>query len=226
MIDERIMFNTSSNKRWDLAKGGLISRAFMLDDIMNDNASNVVVFDSLGTIQGYEGAEIGKHKEFYLQKVSEAHGMSVEEMLGNVPAETYLQWTAEMIYDGKLVPKSLQGAEKIIQERKSKGFRPVIVTADIPEAAELTSKPFVESGLISALDVYAILDLGSKKNPQTWTKWKYENMDKSRIASVYEDTPANLDGALSAFQTYGFLVKETEEDLSCTLNELYDGFAP
>ncbi|MBW2982201.1 hypothetical protein KY343_04950 [Candidatus Woesearchaeota archaeon] len=199
--EEKVYYESPPGKVFELVRGGELHRLFMLEEKLNGfhPAARVVVFDSLGTIQGYEGAEPGKHKEFYLQKVAEEHGMSVEEMLGNVPAETYLQWTAEMIRDKKLIPKALPGAEKKIYEIREEGFRPIIITADIPEGAELTSRLFVESGLINQEDVHGIIELGSKTDPQTWRKAKELHFPQGLVNIVYEDTPQNLGAAIRAF---------------------------
>ncbi len=176
------------------------------------NKEIITIFDSLGTVQGYKGAEPAKHKEFYLGKVAEEHNMQVEEMLKHVPAETYLQWTAEMIHNRQLTPTILPGAGKLIQSYRDNGIRPVIVTADIPEAAMLTSDPLVKAGLINKEDVYAILDLGSKKESSTWKKAKGLYFPSGLVKSVYEDTPANLDGAIQAYSGNtnfaGYLVNE------------------
>lgn len=174
----------------------------------------IVVFDSLDTIQGYEGAKPGENKAYYLKKVAEKHGLTVDEMLEKVPAKTYLKWTADMIYSRELVPRILPGAEDLLLRYIKQGYRPVIITADIKEAAERTTQPIVDKGLVRKEDVYAILDVGSKKKPETWTEAKRIYKPSSKVVAVYEDTEKNLDAALKAFNVPGYLVKETSSGIS------------
>ena len=175
----------------------------------------IVIFDSLDTIQGYVGAQPGKNKEFYLEKVTTKHGMSTSEMIRDVPVDQYLQWTAEMIHNKELVPRILPGAAKLITEGyRTKGIRPIIITADIPEGAALATWPLVESGLVAAADVHGIYELGSKKQSATWAKAKELFEPNTDVWTVFEDNAANLAAALKAYagsdprETFGYQVSE------------------
>ena len=176
---------------------------------------DIVVFDSLDTIQGYEDAPPGENKDFYLEKVAEEHGMTKEEMLENVETDTYLQWTYELLQEGKLTPRTIPKAKEVLEDYIAQGIRPVVITADIQGSADITVNPYVELGLIDPNDVYAIQHLGSKKESDTWIKAKNIYEPNTNIVADYEDTKANLEAALKAYKgANGFLVKENESGLS------------
>jgi len=130
--------------------------------------SDIMIFDSLDTIQGYEGAQPGLNKRHYQEVLAKGLGINFEEFMEDVSFETQLWLTAYAIRNGVLTPKQIPGSEEILEYVRNEGIEPIIVTADVPQAAELTTKSFVESGLVER--VYAINDIGSKKDPETWKK--------------------------------------------------------
>jgi hypothetical protein len=197
--------------------------ATSIDSIVESVADSkeIVVFDSLDTIQGYEGAEPGKNKDYYLKKTAAAMGISVEEML-KLPTEQYLSVLANMMKTGELVTRSIPGAEDLILQYIGQGIRPVIITADIEAGARESSKPFVSKGLIRQSDVHAVLDIGSKADPATWVKAVERYQPGSRVVAVYEDTQKNLDAAIKAYKVDGYLAKETASGLT-VMRQAYKG---
>lgn len=180
------------------------------------DSKEIVVFDSLDTIQGYVGAAVGKSKAYYLQKTAEAHGMTVEEMEKNVPVDTYLAWTADLLREGVLVPRIIDGVESLLRDYISQGIRPVVITADRQDSADMTSAPIVKKRLIRKQDVHGIQHIGSKKKPETW-KQALDLYDPGcKVVAVYEDTQANLEAAVIGYKCPGYLAKETSSGISCT----------
>ena len=178
--------------------------------------SPIVVFDALGTVQGYTGtvpdsSGYMNHKRFYQEMIAADHGLTVEEMLRDVPYETQREWTVEEVDAGRLIPRTIDGIERVIGSYKRRGIHPVIMTADNEEGARRSTRTLVESGLIDEEDVYAINHCGSKKDPRTWRKAQGIYIPDADIVAVYEDTPANLEAACEAYDCEGYLVTDTSE---------------
>jgi beta-phosphoglucomutase-like phosphatase (HAD superfamily) len=167
----------------------------------------IAVFDALDTIQGYAGASLGASKRFYQNVIAAANSLTVEELLERIPYEEQLRMTFEEQEKGNLTPTMLPRSPDVIELVKSHEIKPIVVTADIPESAENTLRPFVEAGLINQEDVHAINYLGSKKDPQTWTRARQELFPDTDVQLVFEDTPENLEAALETYETAkGYLV--------------------
>jgi hypothetical protein len=161
--------------------------------------TKVVVLDCLDTIQGYRDAEPGKSKLFYQAAIAREHQMAVDHMLATVPYETQLEWTARLLERGDLEPIAMPGAQSLLQLYRSAGLECRIVTADIPEAAVYTTKPFVDVGLITSDQVHAIARLGSKREEATWLAVQQQYFPDKHVLAIYEDTRANLDAALEVY---------------------------
>src|SRR3989338_2420536 len=93
-----------------------------------------------------------------------------EQMLATVPYEAQLWMTVMEIQKGNLEPVVLPGADGVIEVVKSQRIRPVIVTADMPYSAALTTMPLTERGLVNPGNVYGMNALGSKKKAETWRR--------------------------------------------------------
>jgi len=176
--------------------------------------NKIIIFDALDTIQGYKDAPLESSKRFYQEKIAEAYGMKVDEFLEKVPYDVQLWMTYFEQQKGNLEPIMLPGADEVIDYVKSRGIRPVVVTADIPESANIATKPFTDAGLIDPADVYAINHVGSKKNPKTWAKVREQYFSGGEIKGVFEDTQANLQAAINSYTSDGYLVKHTDSGLS------------
>lgn len=182
-----------------------------------ERKTHIAVFDALDTVQGYRGAELGKSKQFYQDHIAGELGISREEMLQTVPYERQLELTGQAIQRGNLEPVILPGVEYAFGFVKGLAvpMKPVIVTADLPECAALTTQPLVDVGLLTADDVYGIAELGSKKDPETWRKAQaaYFAGPGNNVAWVFEDTEGNLRAAMEAYDLNsrsGFLVKHED----------------
>jgi len=192
-----------------------------IDDVLEDkladtvaDSTDVAVFDSLDTIQGYVGADFGKNKDHYLSRIAEAHGMTKEEMAKTVSVDQQLQWTYELLQEGKLVPRILSGVEDLLTVYIERGVRPVVLTADIQGSADLVTAPLVKKGLLRKQDVHGIHP-ASKKDPNTWTEQLERYVPNANVVAIYEDTQANLDAAVKGYKCPGYLVKETPSGITC-----------
>jgi len=181
-----------------------------------------MIFDALDTIQGYKDA-LGSSKRFYQERIAEAAGMNVDKFLQKVPYDVQLWLTYFEQQKGNLEPVMLPGADEVIDYVKSRSIRPVVVTADIQESAEITMRPFIDAGLIDPTDVYAINHVGSKKNPETWAKARGQYFSDKEIKGVFEDTEANLQAALESYDSKGYLVKHTDSGLSAVSARIVRG---
>ncbi len=167
---------------------------------------NVIIFDALDTIVGYKGAPLGESKLFYQQRLAIEHSMQIGQMLQTVPYETQLEWTVRLYERGDLEPIPLDGSLELLEYFSREGLDCRIVTADIPEGAAYTAKSFLDAGLITSDKVHAIARLGSKIDVETWTNTQRLYFPDASISSVFEDTRVNLDAAVLAYKTIGFLV--------------------
>ena len=173
---------------------------------MKQEYPKIVVFDALDTIQGYKGALPGQSKRFYQERIAQAAGMNLEEFLQKVPYDVQLWMAYFEQQKGNLEPVMLPGAEEIIRYFLRTGYQPIVVTADIPESALNTMKPFTDLGLIDPMNVYAINCLGSKKKTSTWKQAQEKHFPQGEPKVVFEDTEANLAAAMEAYHCGGYLV--------------------
>lgn len=193
--------------------------------------NQIAIFDCLDTLQGYVGAPDGAAKKHYQSHLARVAGMPLDEFLASVPYEDQLRLTGEEIRRGGLTPRLMDGASEVLSYLRNQGVEPIIVTADIPEAAALTTRPIVETGLVSAERVYAIHHLGSKKQAETWARAKQQYFADEKTISVYEDTPENLEAALTAYRVpysadglpFGFLVDAQAATMTRLPNRILRG---
>jgi hypothetical protein len=169
--------------------------------------TNIVVFDALDTIQGYAGARLGKSKPFYQQRIAQRAGMTRDELLSRVPLEEQLHMAYDAIAAGDLEPVPLSGAIELLEYVHASGRTPVIVTADIPQAATLTCAPFTQSGLVRYEHVAAMHHIGKKESPETWSRTKEIWFPKSIVEAVFEDGATYVCAAALAFDAQGYLVR-------------------
>jgi hypothetical protein len=82
--------------------------------------------------------------------------------------------------------------------------------------------------LIKLDDLISTVKIGSKKNPDTWTKAK-EKYDGALTITVYEDTYANLKAALQGLKAcFGYHITSTKNGLArlvdrCNGPEIFRG---
>jgi len=183
----------------------------------------IMIFDSLDTVQGYEGAPIGESKGFYQQHLAKTLGMSVGDLIAKVPYDEQLELAGEEIRKGNLVSVMLDGADEVIDMVKHYGVRPVIVTADNPGPVKFASAPLVEGGYIAEEDVFAINPLGSKKKAKTWKEAQLVHYPDAEIRGVFEDTAANLACALEAYNVQGYHVQQTDSGLTTVSRDVIRG---
>jgi hypothetical protein len=182
----------------------------------------IMIFDALDTVQGYKGAPLGESKYFLQKHLAQEAGISQWNFVHSVPYERQLELTAEAIQRGDLEPVMLPGTDDAFNFVKELGIRPVIVTADIPEAAVLTTKPIVDEGYVAANDVYAIAKLGSKRELTTWEKAREAHFPDTYVLGVFEDSDSNLVAAMRAYDSLGFLVMQesTHPTSTCFISHL------
>jgi hypothetical protein len=141
--------------------------------------------------------------------------MTKEEMAKTISVDQQLEWTYELLREGKLVPRILGGVEDLLTFYIERGVRPVVLTADIQGSADLVTAPLVKKGLIRKQDVHGIHP-ASKKKPETWTEQLEKYIPGANVVVIYEDTQANLEAAVKGYKCRGYLVKETPSGISCT----------
>jgi hypothetical protein len=185
--------------------------------------TRVVVIDCLDTIQGYNGAEHGISKPFYQAVIAREQNLSVAEMVATVPYERQLEWTARMLERGDLEPIALPGSFALFGYLSQAGLEARIVTADIPEAAVYTTKPFVDAGLITYDRVHAIASLGSKKQSVTWKRAQEVHYPGTSVVGVFEDTEENMQAAMTAYVCNGYHAKEAAGGLTVVLSTIVRG---
>jgi len=174
---------------------------------MKPITKEIIAFDALDTIQGYKGADPGKSKPFYQEHVAKRLGMRREEMLETVPLEEQLWLTYEAIIAGNLEPIALPGTVDLLKYVHDIGRTPVIITADIPQAAAATCSPFTEAGLVQPEHVAAIHHLGRKSDITVWQRARDIWFPKSDIVGVFEDSDTYAHAAAQGLSSWSYLVR-------------------
>ncbi len=169
-----------------------------------------MVFDCLDTVQGYAGAIPGQSKAHYQQLLAKKSGLPVDEFLAKTPYLDQLEMVVKNIETGDLEPIIMEGVKPLLRYLKSREIEPVIVTADIAEAAALTTKPLVETGYVNTNNIHAIANIGSKKVMTTWSKAREIYFPNNRIVGVFEDSKDNLEAAMNAYDSAGYQVNQEE----------------
>ena len=136
-------------------------------------------------------------------------------MIVKMPFLDQLWKVYELQQKGDLVPVALPGSIEVLQYYHEMEIEPIVVTADIPEAAKNATKPFVDIGFISSTRVYAIQHFGSKKEQSVWKRVQGIYYPEREVIGVYEDTLPNLEAAVSAHKVEGLLVDNSREDVKC-----------
>ena len=173
----------------------------------------VVVFDLLDTIQTYRGAA-GSAKDHYMEATAHSFGLTVDDMKKTKKSGKHLDYldrTADLIEDGTLEPEMVEGAGDLVQRVKETygGARAVIVTGDYEKGARLAAHPLVKAGIVDSQDVYAVQDIGDKKNPETWRKAQQKSFPNNKVVAVVEDGEDNLEAAMEGYECDGVLVKQS-----------------
>ena len=160
----------------------------------------IIIFDALDTIQGYKGAPAGQSKRFYQDHIARQAGFkNTDEFLTKVPYDVQLWMNYFELQKGNLEPIIIPGAELMMALYPKSRFDKYIVTADIPEAALLTCKPFIDNDDIQPQNIIAMNHLGNKKKPTTWKKVHEEYFPKQKVEVVFEDSIDNLFAAGKAY---------------------------
>ncbi len=189
--------------------------------VYGGNEMPIIIFDALDTIQGYKGAGPGASKRFYQEHLARKMEFPLELFLKIFPYEAQCSILRYEITNGNLEPVALPGAKELLTSVISQGITPIIVTADFPKTADLTTKPL--QGLVSPDNIYAVASLGSKKESSCWKTVRERYFPSEKILGVFEDTPENLSAAIAAYSTIGYLVDEKTVGIDRTLHDTVKG---
>lgn len=176
--------------------------------------ANIIIFDALDTLMGYRGAPKGASKQFYQEHLAQQAEMTREAFLQTTPYGVQLEQIVRETERGNLEPVMLEGAEQTLRYVNERRLTPVIITADSPEGARLTTKPMVDAGLVLQSDVHAIARLGKKSDPEVWKKAETYFAPFSdwfpKVMAVFEDSEEYL---TAACQAYGRFISTNREYL-------------